>query len=253
MVDGAFNVNSARVDAWRALLGSTRLAGYATGENVPFPRVLDAPDDAWKNGDATDRGGVWAGHRELTRDEIQQLAEAITREVKLRGPFLSLADFVNRRLAEDETGHAGTLQAAIDKAGLNSGMTAAYPLNNQYSLPDYTHPDHIPDATLMEQTLKPASKAWGAPNWLTQADVLQVLGPVLSARSDTFVIRAYGDAVDHTGKVTARAWCEAILQRMPEPLDPDASGINPRLAGEDGDFGRRFVMTSFRWLTPAAI
>jgi hypothetical protein len=253
MVDGAFNVNSTRVEAWRALLGSTRLAGYASGENVPIPRVLDAPDKAWKNGDAKDNGSVWAGHRELTRDEIKLLAEAIVSEVKLRGPFLSLADFVNRRLAEDETGRMGALQAAIEQAGLNSGMTAAYPLNNQSSLPNYSHPDHIPDPTLMEQTLKPPSKAWGAPNWLTQADVLQVIGPVLSARSDTFVIRAYGDAVDNAGKVTARAWCEAIVQRTPEPLDPDESGINPRLAGAEGDFGRRFVITSFRWLTPAEI
>ena len=253
MVDGAFNVNSTRVEAWQALLGSTRLTGYAGGGNVAFPRVLDAPDGAWHNGEATDRGAVWAGHRELTRDEIRQLAVAITQEVKLRGPFLSLADFVNRRLAEDETGRMGALQAAIEKAGLNSSMTDAYPLNNQSPLPDYTHPDHIPDATRMEQTLKPASKAWGAPCWLTQADVLQTLGPVLTARSDTFVIRAYGDAVDATGEVTARAWCEAVLQRTPEPLDPDASGLNPRLAGAAGDFGRRFVITSFRWLSPGEI
>ncbi len=253
MVDGAFNVNSTRVEAWQALLGSTRPTGYAGGGNVAFPRVLDAPDGAWHNGEATDRGAVWAGHRELTRDEIRQLAVAITQEVKLRGPFLSLADFVNRRLAEDETGRMGALQAAIEKAGLNSSMTDAYPLNNQSPLPDYTHPDHIPDATRMEQTLKPASKAWGAPCWLTQADVLQTLGPVLTARSDTFVIRAYGDAVDATGEVTARAWCEAILQRTPEPLDPDASGLNPRLAGAAGDFGRRFVITSFRWLSPGEI
>ena len=265
MVDGAFNVNSTRVGAWEALLGSTHLTGYAQGENVPFPRVLDAPDGSWKNGDPTDRGAAWAGHRELTKDEIRQFAEAIVSEVKLRGPFLSLADFVNRRLAEDETGRMGALQAAIDKAGLNSGMTSAYPLNNQSSLPNYTHPDHIPDPTLLEQTLKPACKAWGAPNWLTQADVLQVIGPVLSARSDTFVIRAYGDAVDPTGTVTARAWCEAVIQRTPEPLDPDDSGVNPRLAGNDGmpaqpggqskagDFGRRFLMVSFRWLTPTEI
>ena len=105
----------------------------------------------------------------------------------------------------------------------------------------------------MEQTLKPASKAWGAPSWLTQADVLQVLGPALSARSDTFVIRAYGDAVDSSGKVGARAWCEAVVQRTPEPLDPDESGLNPRLAGGTGDFGRRFLITSFRWLSPQEI
>lgn len=253
MVDGAFNVNSTRVEAWKALLGSTRLAGFGSGDGVPFPRVLAAPGGAWKSGDPADGDEAWSGHRELSKEEIARLAEAIVAEVKLRGPFLSLSDFVNRRLAENETGRMGALQAAIERAGLNADHHAAYPLDNRASLPDYRHPDNIRDATRMEQMLKPASKAWGAPTYLTQADVLQVLGPVLSARSDTFVIRAYGDAVDDAGVVQARAWCEATVQRMPEPLRADESGLNPREPGTPGDFGRRFVMTSFRWLRPAEI
>lgn len=253
MVDGAFNVNSTRVEAWKALLASSRLAGYGSGEGTPFPRVLAAPGGAWKNGDAADGDKAWSGYRELTDEEIGRLAEAIVAEVKLRGPFLSLADFVNRRLAEDDTGRMGALQAAIERAGLNSGHNAAYPLDNYKSLPDYNHPDNLRDPTRMEQTLKPSSKAWGAPSYLTQADLLQVLGPVLSARSDTFVIRAYGDAVDAAGNIQARAWCEATVQRMPEPLEPDESGLNPRSAGQPGDFGRRFIMTSFRWLRQGEI
>jgi hypothetical protein len=105
----------------------------------------------------------------------------------------------------------------------------------------------------MEQTLKPDSKVWGAPAWLTQADVLQSLAPALAARSDSFVIRAYGDAVDAGGKIQAVAWCEAVVQRTPEPLNPDESGINPLNPGSKGDFGRRFVMTSFRWLSEEEI
>lgn len=254
MIDGAFNVNSTRVEAWKALLASTRPAGLAGKGNVPFPRVLDPPEAAWKTGDSTDSASVWAGSRELAPDEIHRLAAAITREVRLRGPFISLADFVNRRLADDETGRMGAIEAAIARAGINESLREALPLDNESSLPDYQHPDNIPDPTRMEQTLKPPSKAWGAPAWLTQADVLQVIGPALTARSDSFVIRAYGDAVDSsTGRVTARAWCEAVVQRVPEPVMPDDSGINPRLTPGFTDFGRRFLIKSFRWLSEKEI
>ncbi len=250
MVDGAFNVNSTRVEAWKAMLGSTRRSGFGSNDKVPFPRVLSPPGKAWTNGDPTYSDDVWSGYRELTTDEIDRLARAIVAEVKKRGPFVSMADFVNRRLAEDETGKMGALQAAIENASLNTGLNESFPLDNYSSLPNYAHPDNIPDSTRMEQTLKPASKAWGAPVYLTQADLLQVLGPALTVRSDTFVIRAYGDAVDKGGKIQARAWCEAVVQRTPQPITPDDTGLNSMNAGKVGDFGRSFIITSFRWLSP---
>jgi hypothetical protein len=59
--------------------------------------------------------------------------------------------------------------------------------------------------------------------------------------------------VDADGAVQARAWCEAVVQRTPEPLRPDDSGLNPKDADQPGDFGRRFTVTSFRWLRPGEI
>ena len=52
------------------------------------------------------------------------------------------------------------------------------------------------------------------------------------------------------GKVLAKAWCEAVVQRTPEPVRPDqVTGLNPRVP-QDGEvnFGRRFQIVSFRWL-----
>lgn len=252
-VDGAFNVNSTRVGAWKALLGSTRLARFAGGETTPFPRGTPDPDSAWSSSDGPDRDEAWSGYRTLTPAEIDALARAIVDQVKLRAPFVSLADFVNRRLADDETGRMGALEAAIRAAGLNSAIAADLPLDNSNPLPDYPHPDNLPDATRLEQTLKPDSKAWGIPGWLTQGDVLQTIGPVLTARSDSFLVRAYGDAVDAGGRPLARAWCEAVVQRLPQPLDPDETGLNPRNPGAPTDFGRQFAVTSFRWLNPAEL
>jgi hypothetical protein len=251
-VDGAFNVNSTSVEAWKAVLGATRRLS-ADGKSMVFPRVLAPPGGQWTANDATDAQAAWSGMRALSPEEIDRLARAIVVEVHKRGPFLSLADFVNRRLADDDSGRMGALQAAIEAAGLNARLQAVYPLDNTRPLPDYVHPDNIQDATRLEQTLKPDCKAWGIPAYLTQGDLLQVLGPMLTARSDSFIIRAYGDAADAGGKVQARAWCEAVIQRCPEPLVPDASGLNSANLGKPSDLGRRFVVKSFRWLRPGEV
>ena len=100
------------------------------------------------------------------------------------------------------------------------------------------------------------NRSTGIPGWLTQADILQAIGPSISVRSDTFRIRAYGESVDpNTGKVKARAYCEAVVQRTPQYTDP----TNPpeqdstALTKTNATCGRKFIITSFRWLSPNEI
>jgi hypothetical protein len=251
LLDGAFNVNSTSVEAWEALLRSSKnLVGT---KDVVFPRLLHAPGGEWRTGKSANAQEAWDGYRALSDAEVRLLAEAIVNQVKLRGPFLSMADFVNRRLRDDETGRMGPLQAAIESAGLNQAFRSTYPLNNRDALTDYSHPDNISDSTRLEQTLKPDSMAWGVPGYLTQADILQVIGSTLTARSDTFRIRSYGEATDDAGIVKARAWCEAVVQRLPDPVTPDATDLNPVKPGTAADFGRRFAIVSFRWLKPEEV
>lgn len=252
-VNGAFNVNSTSVEAWKAVLASTRPVGGVSEGGTVFPRVLNAPGGEWRSGDSASQGDAWSGSRTLGEEEITRLAEEIVWQVKRRGPFLSMSDFVNRRLSKDETGRMGPLQAAIEAAGLNADFAQEYPLDNGADLRDYRHPDNIAEPIRMSQELKPSSKAWGAPGYLTQADVLQVLGPMLSARSDSFLIRAYGDAKDGNGEVQARAWCEVVVQRTPRPVDPDASGLNPKRDTLQGSWGRAFEIKYFRWLSPGEV
>jgi hypothetical protein len=115
--------------------------------------------------------------------------------------------------------------------------------------------DNISDPTRMEQTRKPDTTAWGALGYLSQADLLQFIGPALSARSDSFRIRAYGEHLDSSGKVLARAWCEAVVQRSPGYVDPvDDTMKDPANLGETNrQFGRRFAIVSFRWLAPEEV
>jgi len=132
------------------------------------------------------------------------------------------------------------LNASLDQFGLNA-------LNKERSLRDHNHPDNIEDPSLIEGTLKPRCKEWGAATYLTQADVLQTIGPGISVRADTCAIRTYSEAMSE-GKIKSRVWCEVIVQRLPDPIRPDFSGINPARESEFSGFGRRFKIKSFRWL-----
>lgn len=90
----------------------------------------------------------------------------------------------------------------------------------------------------------------GIPGWLLQGDVLQALGPALSARSDTFVIRAYGDSANPaTGEVTGRAWCEAVVQRTTDYVDSTPAASAPAAGTPAATFGRAYKITGFRWLS----
>jgi hypothetical protein len=101
-------------------------------------------------------------------------------------------------------------------------------------------------------------RSTGSPGWLTQSDVLQAIGPSLSARSDTFLIRCYGDVVSPLDTnaapgVISRAWCEAVLQRVPDYIDNTVDAttrlVNIPPASPAATFGRKFKIVSFRWLT----
>ncbi|MEY4488770.1 MAG: hypothetical protein RIQ79_1278, partial [Verrucomicrobiota bacterium] len=104
------------------------------------------------------------------------------------------------------------------------------------------------NAVITDTTLRHSAAA------LTQSDVISAISPFMAARSDTFLVRAYGDVQNPaTGKVEGRAWCEATVQRLPDLVSnsaaPVADVVNPPLPA-DKLFGRRFTIISFRWITP---
>jgi hypothetical protein len=98
----------------------------------------------------------------------------------------------------------------------------------------------------------------GAPGSMLQSDILSAIGPALTARSDTFVIRVYAEA-ERNGEI-AGGWMEAVVQRLPEFCDPsqppetpvthpsDSSRSNPALTTANRMFGRRIRAISIRSL-----
>lgn len=265
MLLGGFNINSTSEQAWRAVLAAAQYLRYnpVTGTVTdsdsllsPFSRFLRPP------GDFNDR---YRGYRQLNEAQIAALAATMVEEVRKRGPFRSLADFVNRRLVSktdsaSATGLKGALQAAIDSADWDS--SAAKQINSQ--TPYNTHITSnwgngdvmdleawlgVPAAVSTTGKPPTSSRNSFGPGYLTQADVLARIGSAISARSDTFVIRTCGEA-RNGGTVTAKTYCEAVVQRNPDYVDPStAPEAKPAPGSTNERFGRRFSIISFRWLS----
>jgi hypothetical protein len=191
----------------------------------------------------------WLGYRELTAEEVMQLAEAIVEQVKKRGPFRSLGEFVNRRRIDDEDlAVHGALQAALEDPDVE--------INKNYRDQEIT-PADIAKANYKFPRAALGSRYQGTPAYISQADLLMPIAPIINARSDTFLIRGYGEARSNDGKtVLARAWCEAVVQRVPDYLDPKDSAKTAALdlkSEANRIFGRRFKLKTFRWLSPEEI
>lgn len=264
-VNGAFNINSTSVEAWRTIFSA--LHGLSengeTNLNAPFFRSRNQPGGS-TNAALGLSDDSWTGFRNLTSAQIDQLAIKMVDQVRLRGPFRSLGDFVNRRLraaSDDPNGLRlrGALQAAIDAAGINDAFdsTGTASKGNDPSAATFAYSADMLSSQWIIPGNAVGNRGTGAPGWLMQADVLQAIGPWLSARSDTFVIRTYGETINPTTQeITGRAWCEAVVQRTVDFVDSTAAtGNQPADALSDlkptnQSFGRRFQVVGFRWLSP---
>jgi hypothetical protein len=279
MVQGAFNVNSTSVAAWKIIFSSLKdkkiaYLGMSRSLTDNEVKLYTYPDAAASNetktvgvpvssfslpngrpyqGSPTDTSdrSQWADWRQLTDNEIDELAKAMVEQVKLRGPFLSLSEFVNRRLdsSNKDLSLKGALQAALDDpaVSINSGFRGA---DRQISSSDTAGMNPaFPEA--LEGPV-----AYGSAAYVDQADVLRNCAEFLAPRGDTFVIRTYGDALDANGNVQARAWCEAVVQRVPEYISEEDQ---PHLkqtdldAPENKNFGRKLEIISMRFLSETEV
>ena len=269
LVEGPFNINSTSVEAWKIFLSSLKgkpvayldkdkaLSGGLALETVT-PAGTPVGQGTLSNGKpftgsttAPSAPEQWNSWRELSNDEISKLATAIVKQVKLRGPFLSLSEFVNRRLdgSNKTLSLKGALQAALDDSSvpINTGFRNT---SRRFSSAELAGMNPVfPEALA-------GPVAYGSAAYVDQADILRNFAEQLTPRGDTFVIRSYGDSFDPKGNVMARAWCEAVVQRTPEYLDPaDEPHVKQAdlKSAANKIFGRKLRLVGFRWLTPNEI
>jgi type II secretory pathway pseudopilin PulG len=254
LISGMFNVNSTSVAAWTALLSGLNeesIAILKTGQASP---IMDADESSGvpvtalplPNEGAFENTGTedskWRGYRRLQASEIKTLAETIVEEIKARGPFLSLSEFINRRIADDPLGESGAIETAIRKSGINDSafqptsidITDGDVANYQYAAP----------------SAGTGYSGHGAPGFVQQADLLAPVANILSVRSETFTIRTYGDVRNKEGVITAKAWAEAVVQRVPDWVNPDDEAYESPTHADNQNFGRKFRVIKFRWLQP---
>ena len=261
LLDGAFNINSTSVKAWEALLRSNKNldvlysdGGNETSNDTPFPSsVLPANEAVAPLG--------WSGFSRLDDAQIESLATEIVALVKERGPFMGLSDFVNRQMGT----HEGVIQAAIQRSGING--TVASSAGGTAPIYDGIADDAM-NYFVYDQGSGARNSATGLPQEINQADILLPLAPRMRPRSDTFTIRSYGSAFSLNGDVLGTAYCEAVVQRVPEYVDDSqndpwdepmadphdyAGRIRPEdsqiLFGPNKAFGRKFKVVSIRWLS----
>ena len=230
MLEGGFDINSASEEAWLALLASLRGVSPASTEMTALSRFRHILPTMVEN-------DAWSGFRTLSDNDLRALAKNLVEEVKRRGPFLSLGEFVNRHVADDSYRFNGTIQNAIDRTGVNKFYSYA-----TFDTSRYPNPENLKDPNN-------PNTGTNTPGWLSQADVLHSLAPFLTVRSDTFTIRSLGEARGADGRVLTSVRLEAVVQRVPDWMDtqdePEAE-LDKLKSEVNKKFGRRFKVISIR-------
>lgn len=264
-IKGGFNVNSVSIEGWSHFLSGllSRSQVFLPSVTGQEPSAIITPDSKdgkflitrynLANAEPAERATgkekedrYWNGSREVSADQIKELARAIVPQFKQRDPFRSMAEFVNRRISTDKKlAVSGALQSALD----DSTVTINAPFRSELIKGTETSSAGKPVYNFPEAAQ--GSRKQGITGYVTQADLLASVGTSLSVRSDTFTIRAMGEARDGTGKLQSRAWCEAVVQRTAAYVNPSEDPVTAfgnLTKAENIKFGRRFEIVSFRWV-----
>jgi hypothetical protein len=292
--EGTFNVNATDERAWKTILGINREVPVPANKSAqgvpigltPLPRAIPLIEGKLDTGSPLNDPPLWRGAKALSDTQLAKLAKALIETIRqryatsihsvayksptgqeLRRPFFSLAEFVNRVVPGDTRNldftYFGVLQSALfraDKNGARINTAASAKTLKRRSLNSalqgqFPHPDAVPEDAIPIAT--------GAPGMLLQGDILQAIGNRISVRSDTFIVRAYGDTVSiaDSSKNVAQAYLEAVVQRLPDYVDgtqdsdvaPDNDHRNRTLNPINKYLGRRFKIASIRWMSQSEL
>ncbi|MGK0310138.1 MAG: hypothetical protein ACJAYS_000976 [Lentimonas sp.] len=254
VVANRFNINSTSVDAWKAVLSSLRLYEFshlswpnkntsdldtlevsqASREQGSFTRFSHSLEETYQATaspiEVDDRPVASSafyrhGARRFKSEEFEDFAQEIVRLIKQKGtPFKSMEEF----LSELSEGNGSLLEQAIKNV-----FTDPISKRQQW----YHDWETTGEGDKNEA---PIDIDHFSPGFLTQADIMTAIGPMLAPRSDTFKIRARSECFDDFGERIGSATIEAVLQRTPEATNLTIPLNTPT--------DRKWRLTSVRWL-----
>ena len=252
MVANRFNINSTSVDAWKAVLSSLRFEGFnhlywpdesttdletltlsqASQQQGGFTRFSHSLEETYQappspaKDDIAPSAFYRHGARRFESTEFEAFAQEIVRLIRQRGmPFTSMAEF----LSELSPGNGSLLEQAIRNVLTDPVSKRQQWYHNWEITGKGNKKDEIP-----------IDIDHFSPGFLTQADIMTAIGPMLAPRSDTFKIRARSECFNDLGELIGSATIEATLQRMPTAIDSEVS--------LDASADRQWKLTSMRWL-----
>lgn len=235
LLQGMFNINSTSLTAWKSVLSSVNIRkdGNDIGQFNPDPDPAESGDWIY------DDGGLEIG---VTHGVFR-----FSQTAHFSGNFFTVAEIESSLMRAYRQGVRELSQTAVDDLAFEIVNQLRVRERPFVSLSDFASSTLLEDAIKavnLNGSIQPYSAAF-----ITPGDILTAMAPFMLARSDTFIVRAYGDAHNPVkGEVEARAYCEAIVQRVPTPLDIDDQ--SSPMANPTGAFGRKFEIIFFRWLQP---
>lgn len=257
MIDAPFNVNSTSRESWISILSGFRdqmITGVKEDYSTADGYISEGSPYVDNFIPSDDHNDLYAGHRRLEDDELAGFVKELIEEIKTRGVALNLGRFINRTIDSSSRDEQlmGRLDKAILEAKLNTEQGIAQSTDEDDDMTSRPNEDED-QAHMFAKNLAPETGA-GLPGYLKQQDILRPLAPIMTTRGDTFTIRIYGETINpSTGKTDGKAWCEAVIQRVPDYLNKIDDPWKSR-ADEDFDeinktFGRQLKIVKFRWLS----
>ncbi|MGB0743597.1 MAG: hypothetical protein ACPGSB_03630, partial [Opitutales bacterium] len=239
LVKGAFNVNSLSPLAWSAMLSRTlhdwkyTSSGATADLKNAFLNLSASTDNALAT------SGNLEDDDELTDVDPGDLSgpESAGR-LAMRYPLRRLSDeaILNLETSDDDS----LVEYLIDE--LESYFNANGPFS---SVSEFV------SSGVLERAIQRSGINGDIPRYatayLTQAIILEPLSPLLTVRSDTFIIRSVGQQYGASGESTGKIICEAVVQRIPDRVDSDDNFLMDNATSSNNRFGRRFVIKQINW------